>query len=490
MNNDPGRFDIESFTLINQHRNAVDIRNFVTSFTLIESIFNKFVMAEVKIVDTMDIIKNYRLSGQEFVRISIAQKEGFDESAEKKYSIDKTFRLYKIKNYAKDETGKPASAYTMYLCDPRMFYCKTTRISKVYRGTWSDMLSKALTDSDIGNFREEEFDHWDLTETQNIQFVVPNWTLGKFIDYIVNNADPVNSDRTFRNSSFFYQSLNGGFRFKSFAEMCKSEFPVVFDDTPRVGHDYTEISANAPGGVNSKIQKFGKPQIFDTFRGTTAGAYASEMKVIDTNTKRTFTQQFGLDEAFASEGEHISKEPLLVLDQDETFVTADTTFTIDETHSIKEIDIDLPANKRFSAVTLYDTHTSHIFDNGEPNESEEWKGNKNNNNHRLHRRALLEMLDQHKVAVVVPLRTDLSVGHIIELSISPTEVTREDSQVDQLNDNRYLITDLDVVGSARNGVGVCKMFVVKESLAKKLTEINPLENAKSGGLLSSTGGVG
>ena len=40
-----------------------------------ESIYSKFVSADISIVDGINLLKNYKICGQEYVRISIRQKE-------------------------------------------------------------------------------------------------------------------------------------------------------------------------------------------------------------------------------------------------------------------------------------------------------------------------------------------------------------------------------------------------------------------------------
>ena len=93
-----GEFNIESIAFINQHQESVDIGDVCVSFKLYESIFDKFCTAEMGILDGQDLPYNYRFSGQEFVRISLKQKEGTGQVADKQFTIDKTFRLYAVEH--------------------------------------------------------------------------------------------------------------------------------------------------------------------------------------------------------------------------------------------------------------------------------------------------------------------------------------------------------------------------------------------------------
>ena len=168
-----GEFKIDAFTLVNQYDESIDITNMVMGFKLFESIFNKFVTGEISIYDGLHLPKNFRLTGQEYVRIAISQKEGIGEDADKEYSIDKTFRVYKLDNLQRiDELTQ---TYVLRICDPRMFYARRKRISQTLRGRYDQILQNALVD--VGKFKPAEFDAWEKTVPENKQFICPNWTM-------------------------------------------------------------------------------------------------------------------------------------------------------------------------------------------------------------------------------------------------------------------------------------------------------------------------
>ena len=92
---------------------------------------------------------------------------------------------------------------------------------------------------------------------------------------------------------------------------------------------------------------------------------------------------------------------------------------------------------------------------------------------KLERRAMLETLQQHKIVVTIPLRTDLSVGNVIQLSLPGGETGGADNP-DSVNDDRYLITDLNVNGSPSDAAGICYIECVKESYALPIKDATPL----------------
>ena len=82
---------------------------------------------------------------------------------------------------------------------------------------------------------------------------------------------------------FFYQTINGEFRFDSFQSMTAREFPIGFDCYPRNSHAHSEReSLNAEfTGLNTQILGYDVPQRFNTLKGVTSGAYASTLKTLN-----------------------------------------------------------------------------------------------------------------------------------------------------------------------------------------------------------------
>ena len=121
-NRQGGVFTIDAINLVNQEGESVDIQNTVLSFRLYESIYNKFVTGDINIIDGLDLIKNFKLTGEEYIRISIKQLEGMGEEAAKEFSIDKDLKVYKIS--AVNRIDQSTQSYVLKVCDPRMFTVK------------------------------------------------------------------------------------------------------------------------------------------------------------------------------------------------------------------------------------------------------------------------------------------------------------------------------------------------------------------------------
>ena len=145
-------------------------------------------------------------------------------------------------------------------------------------------------------------------------------------------------------------------------------------------------------------------------------------------------------------------------------------------------DVDLAPNKHFDAFVLPDYTMTHSFDNNSDVDADEiMSGVVNKSAAKLERQALISLLDQHRVKVTIPFRTDISVGMVIKLNLPPAEPSSQQKQgaKDELNDQRYLITHICFNGSPLTNQGVLYVEGVAESYARRIEDVKPLENRLS-----------
>ena len=473
-----GEFSVESFTLVNQHGESLNLEGVVKSFRLFESIYDSFCTGEVGIVDGLNLLYNYRFTGQEFIRISLQQKEGEGEPAEKEYTIDKTFRVYATQNVTRVPDKAGTQVYLLRLCDPRVFNCKRKRLSQVFTGSYDDILENVLVN--WAKIPKEEFDTWTETTPNTIRYIAPNKSVSAVIDHVVSNAS-IGDNATYRNGLFFYETLNGGFRFKAIDEMFQDEFPLTFSMVPRTATDLEGTDVNAEGGMNTQILSWENPQTFDTIRGTIGGANAGLTKVYDPVRKTEADYVFDIEETW-KRGKHLSGNPLIFNDEYEYVYTADNQITEEEPPAVTQMDVDLAPNKHFDAYVIPDYTMTHAFDNNDDVTKDEiLSGQITTSNAKLERDALFQLLNQYRVKFSIPFRSDLSVGTIIKVDLPPLEPSAQLKQgvSNKLDDSRYLITHIAAVGDVQKKMGQLYIEGVKESYISKIADVKPLEERLS-----------
>lgn len=467
-----GGVRIEAITIVNQYGESLDITMLSMGVRLYESIYSKFVTGDIAVMDGLNVLKNFRFTGQETIRISIKQQEGLGQSASSKNSIDKVFRVYKVSNLERIKEG--TQTYLIKMCDPRMFRARRQRLSQTLRGSYTDMLVGLFTDANFGlNIPKQDIDLWEQTVPDNNQFISPNWTIARLADHFVSRASKGDDTHTKR-GMFLYQTLNGGFRFASIDTLSQQEFPLEFSYKPRNDSNTDKKDLNAPDGANTQIIAYSKPQLFDTLQGTVGGAYASSMKSYDPLRKLEQDIIFDLEESY-TKGDHVSGHPLVMTGEMEVVGKAGILTDPNDSPNIDNIDVDLPINKSYESVVLYPNTPNHDFDNSNSIGADGvFIGDVVKDNASLERLALMENLQQHRILITIPVRTDLSVGTVIVLNLPSPESQHDNSDTsDQLNDDRYLIIDQCIDINPLTKRGLSYLECVKESYAKKVAEYKP-----------------
>jgi len=474
-----GEFQLESLTIVNSEKESVDLStDLAINLRLYESIYSKFITGDVSVLDGLNLLKNFKFTGQESLTIRMRQKEGVTDLSSNEFSIEKTFRIYKVVNIQRPLNN--TLTYQLKFCDPRMFSARTTRISQTLRGSYTDMLYQVLQDPKGVNIKPNEIESWEETSPDKMQFICPNWSVAELTDHIVSEASVGGGEQSWKNGMFFFQTINGGFRFTSIDTMFSMEFPLVFSYKPRNANIETkDLDINDYSGLNTEIMHVEKPAQFDTLRGVMNGAYASSMKVYDPIRKLESDIVYDMDETF-KRGQHVSGFPLIRTNIEEQTNTADVLKDDFTPADSKEFTNHLSMNKAFESVVYYDYSNAHDFDNAiNLSDNETFQADVIRDNAVLERKGLLETLQQHRIVVTIPLRTDLTVGQIIRLNIpEPESQQSKQSTKDNLNDNRYLIIDLCINADPIHNRGVCYLECVKESYAMdiesaEVTETSP-----------------
>ena len=429
----------------------------------------------------LEVIESLTLS---ICQIEIPKGGGAPVECEPENAINKVFRVYGISEFKKDY-NENYSTYILHFTDPKYFTCERTRLNKVYRNSYSNMLLEVLRE-ECGlkyteDFKGEGIDFWDDSSPQSMQFVAPNWNVNRFIKFITENAD-MKGNKSWKNSMFFYQTANGGFRFSSFQSMLNREFPLPFTYH---GRNSTGVeNLNDPNkGVNTQIMSIEFPQRFNTVKGVKQGAYASKMITYDPVRKVHEETVYDMKKLYdkTDTTSHVSGHPMIILGEQEiiykSFKTVETSDSTKE-----EWWADSTPNEAYDSKVVYKTNMTNSFsdeakliDASGNTEVTQPRGVEYRDSSTLERQALLSVFEQNTIKATIPFRSDLSVGTIIKFNIPTSELkTGEAKEPNKLQDDRYLITRIAFTISPIDARGALTLFCVKESFGADIKEYKPL----------------
>jgi hypothetical protein len=428
-----------------QEDDKIDIQLLVNSISLYESIYSKHTTGKMLVIDARHLIKNLSLTGQEL--LTIKYRLPYKTESGKEEVIERKFRIYKITNVSRQKESDVLQGYNIFFCEPNAFRTKEERISKTLRGSHKQMIESLFTDLEIS----EDVQNIEETEGDKHQFIVPNWSINKTLDWVVNNANPLKKN-SYKNSMFFYQTLDGQYHFKSMDSMLEETYPYIFSHNIKVNNN--QISEEEK---NRTILQTSKPQEFDTLHGTSTGTYSSMLKVYDPIRKIEEINVYDIKDT-ASRRNEISKNTIdsetqgseikpLVSSEEDTGRYGEKPF----------------AKRKFNTTILNDYTTTHAFDNAKKlSDTEIFEGIKNIDNSRLERHSLMGILQQNRIEVMVPLQTEVQVGQKIKLGLPLGQVAVENSPKVQ-EDSTYLIISLATHINAIDMVGTTNLECSKES---------------------------
>lgn len=468
----PGELTVDSVILINPEGEMIDLTFISTQIDIFESIDKSFLSGRLNVIDALGIAEDYKIFGQESLTIKYRIKEDVNKFSNQ---IEKTFRIYKITdmhNYNFQSYG-----YVIHFVDPKYFVCENTRISKVLRGSYAEILLQTLSkDAKFERLPQKEgVDFWDKSVPGNHQIVCPNWSINELIEYVKKNANH-EINPVYKNSMFFFQTMIGGFRFMSLDKMLSGDNQLAskFDyRTRNINLNQEKMPTEADVGHSSRILKFEFQKKSDTMRGTTRGAYSSNLRTYDPVRKIEKEIYFDLNENFKrNKDKHLSGFPPIRLEDNEIVIEGESGIGDRTKISGREKEADYAPNKNYlrGAKTYYVVNPTNAFsDSPILNDTSQFIGDEKLDNAILEREAMLELLSQNILKITIPYRKDIACGTIINVELP---LGKQNGSQSILNDNRYLITKVRHQIAPAEYRGTMTLQCVKESLAADIKDVN------------------
>jgi len=481
-----GELVVDSISIVNPEKESVDISRLVTNITLFEAIDSPFVSGRISVVDGLEIANLYKLVGQESITIKVRQREGVEEEmSTPKFSLDATFRIYSMSNI--ETVNDTTKAYVIHFVDPKHFICSKNTINQTLRGSYSDMLLQVLQENaGFKDLPETAYDKWDESEPGHHQLIVPNWNIMKMIDFICKNAE-MKGNKTWKNSMFFYQTINGKFRFDSFQSMTAREFPIPFDTMPRNARVSEEHDLNQPLiGLNTQILSYNVEQRFNTMLGSSTGAYASKLKTYDPVRKLEEENVYSISKVFERSNDtgHTSKFPPIRTNEPDITYKADDMISSGDSPTFSENTIDKSADISYDSFTVSKVNMTNAFsdesklvDATSNKTITQQKGQEYRDTGILERQALLSIMSQNTTTVIIPFRSDMSVGNMVRLNLPTSEIKEDSSAGDELMDNRYLISRMTMTIDPAEGKGSLMLSAIKDSHGVDIKTYSPAKGA-------------
>lgn len=235
-------FNLLKLTISNGIRSR-ELNDIFLTFEFQESLYNPFLFGEITILDTLGIIENFPIIGNE--RITMIYQL---DNPSTRTTID--FVLYKINNENNaEEVDRRQRILTMHVCGMLGIQNKLKRISKYFNSTPDKILNDIFKEFGINK---------NLTTTnvtENIKFISNYWTFANVIKYLIT------SYKTDEYVDFVFYETSKSYYFKPLSELLTQD---VFD-TLTFSEDFKYIASY------SKIKYFNQKKMFNILKLSDTG---------------------------------------------------------------------------------------------------------------------------------------------------------------------------------------------------------------------------
>ena len=406
-----GDVSIEKVKVISSSGFFQDITAQTLTVQYYEDLFSPFITGNLIIKDSLDLVNLFPFVGEEYLELEISTP-----TIDKK--IKGTYYIYKMTD--RELLGDKEVVYKLHFISTEAIVDSNKKLSKVYYGKVSDLIKPFIADRYDGLESKKEV---VVEETNNQTKYISNfWSPTKNIMYCVGNA--VNKNNVpnyvfFENRDGFYfvslDSLYASNPFQSFIydKYNRDSLPGG-GDARNTAEDYTRI-------LDVSI-----PTAFDYLDRINSGMLSSRMHSYDIIKKSYTAKNYTLFDTF-SKTNHLNPNPLN---------SSGVTF------------------RNNAAIINY----PRMFNNFNS------FGDATNYKTIQQRLSYMKVSRAHQLEIVVPGRTDYTVGQKVSIILNKMEPTASSDTdlTDKMYSGFYLISAISHVITREKHE--CNMELIKESL--------------------------
>jgi hypothetical protein len=411
----PGDVTVEIATVRSANGYVQDIRGQIVQIELFEDMFSPFTTGTLVLTDALDLVNFFPFIGEEYLLLKISTPSFNDPDK----IISGEFYLYKMDQ--RIMLNDKNQAYALHFISKEAIIDLNFKISKSFEGVSSDIVKKLVSSPE--GLRSDK--RLILEQASNkIRFVSNFWSPAACLNYLAKVAV---SDKS--NSTYLFFENRFGFNFVTLNELFKPEpfQKFIFDNKSR------EIT---PQGTNNQDPDEGFKRItslrveksFDYMNRTMSGVYSSKMITHDFVSKKYAVKNYNLLSDYKNH-QHLNEYPIA----SSRVPVAPNAMQLHE-------------QKHFGVYTDYSDIT--------------------NTKYAQQRISLMGQAEAFKLQIVVPGRTDYTVGMKVNVITYKTQpaAKREntDDLIDKVHSGNYLIAAVNhVITKERHE---CHMELIKDSM--------------------------
>lgn len=397
----------------------VNIYDMFVEMNIYEDLFSNSISGTIVINDSMDLIANIPMVGEEVLHMVYKTPSMEDDIA----LVDKKFFIYKIADRVLN--SDKTYIYIMHFISEEGFTDMFIKMGRAYSGQLSEIVKKIFSSEDAlgssANIRIEP-------TSNSFKFVAPNWSPMKCLNWITPRSISLESKAP---NYIFYEDMFK-FNFVSISSLISADSYLKYffnDIDPSAMGDDAQVSTQPDLNPFLAVREFVNDIVFDIADRMFQGFYASKLMEFDILSKKVNIKTLNYIEYFG-------KTPHL-----EKFPVNSTNFLMNPE----------------SNVVYYPTQY-YMHDEFGTDDPMSWV---------LERKCLMQQIGAYSVDITVPGRSDMHVGKTIDFIYNTVQAHDEATDAkDAMYSGKYLIQAINHRISRQEHTMVMKLC--KDSIATDL----------------------
>lgn len=273
-----GSYKLHELSLVNFSGETIDISYLIDNFHVIESVNSLYNVYEFVVVDAVNLLEKYVVTGNEKLKLTILKKDLPDSN---EIQLEKHLILAGISDYTRP--SNEGQAYRIKAISETAFASAIKEVSRSEGGSIYDVTRRLFNEVSY----KTRLNALDTGTEGNFRMVLPNYTYTKTFQLLMSKAQKVDGTMF-----FFYETLFNDMIFTSYSEMIDRD---PLDEYVQLAEDNDDpFSADTFDYNRRRIISIDSKLGASHYDGMKNGAYFSKIHSLDYSRKNYQVTDFSI----------------------------------------------------------------------------------------------------------------------------------------------------------------------------------------------------
>lgn len=421
-----GTFKLDQLVLINYAGQEIDIAPLVSEFTVDESLNSMFAIFDFTIVDAVNLLEKYIITGNEKIDITIIKR---DTPGGADVQLDRRLVVTGILEYTRPNSE--GQAYKLRAISEEAFASAIKRVSRAVKGTVGSIISELYAEIQFDQYLAQ----FDAGDFGNYNIILPNYTYKDTFALLLTRAHKTTGD-----IFYMFETLFNGVVYTSYGEMVGR---APFDKFKQKSQDDSEksLSPEQFDKNRTRIYNIESKLGFSAFDGAVSGGFTTRTHTLDIAQKKYEYNDYFL------------------LGEQGSLPTLDKEYTLYSGYQVSGT----PISEYKDSKEYFHNLNTMAFENSD---------NLNNQFHNNSAKRNFIMQNQFGISHKLTLSGDTRIrtGICIEIEVPPAlpPEVMEGNRTDDLISGKYLVGSIQHKFEVSSGKYLMKVGIKKDSINRSL----------------------